>query len=108
MKTAIDQIFPENLFEKESLSPILKTLIDPSVVRPFECVGTREETKIGLYLAIREYGSRPLPFVLQQAKDLYLNRELDLEERTSALLSSWDEHHYLPEIIEQIVRKQVT
>src|SRR5262249_36602289 len=45
----IQKIFPENLFEKESLVPILQSLIDPQIVRPFECVGTREEMIVGLY-----------------------------------------------------------
>jgi len=107
VRTAMKEIFPENLFEKETLYSILQSLIDPSMVRPFECVGTREENMIGLYLAIQSFGNVSLPVLLQRAQEKYLAYEKNLEERAKVLLSGWDEKHFLPEKLEQILKKTI-
>jgi UDP-N-acetyl-alpha-D-muramoyl-L-alanyl-L-glutamate epimerase len=105
--TAIKEIFPENLYEKESLFPLVQSLIDSSKVRPFECVGTREENIIGLSLAVKQYGNDSLPPLLQKVYDQYLVHEQNIDERTAALLSSWNESHFLPEKLEKILHKEV-
>jgi UDP-N-acetyl-alpha-D-muramoyl-L-alanyl-L-glutamate epimerase len=102
------EIFPQNLYDKESLFPILQSLIDSSMVRPFECVGTREENITGLYLATKTFGDNPLPVLLQRAHDQYLSHESNLEDRSNTLLSSWDDHHFLPEKLEQILKNTIT
>ena len=45
------QIFPEHMFEKEDLLPIYRQLLGIEGFKPFECVGTTDETKAAFILA---------------------------------------------------------
>jgi hypothetical protein len=71
------KIFGKNLLEDKELNPILDALINDSVVKPFECVGTREEIKLAL-----------------ENKDL------------SNILSSWGQNN-LGEKYEKILKKAI-
>jgi UDP-N-acetyl-alpha-D-muramoyl-L-alanyl-L-glutamate epimerase len=42
------KIFGKNLLEDKKLDPILNSLINDNTVKPFECVGTREEIRLAL------------------------------------------------------------
>ncbi len=44
-------IFGENLFEKKALVPVYRMLLGIEGIKPFECVGTPEETQVAFYLA---------------------------------------------------------
>lgn len=48
LKDKTIDIFGKNLLEDESLKPMLNSLISETEVKPFECVGTREELKVAL------------------------------------------------------------
>lgn len=50
-KETVTKIFGENLFAKETLLPLYKELLGIEGFKPFECVGTPEETKVAFYLA---------------------------------------------------------
>src|SRR5574341_1430218 len=52
-------IFGRNLYEDTSLLPLFRELLGLTGIKPFECVGTPEETRLGLYLVgqKKEYGS---------------------------------------------------
>lgn len=47
-KDRLKQIFREDLLIKQELKPILKSLISKDEVKPFECVGTRDELQSAL------------------------------------------------------------
>lgn len=51
----LENIFGTNLFENEKLLQTLKELIGVLEVKPFECVGTKEEISTALNLAIKKY-----------------------------------------------------
>lgn len=42
------QVFPENLLKNDELKPVLDSLILENMVKPFECVGTRQEIRLAL------------------------------------------------------------
>lgn len=44
-------IFGENLFSKNSLLPIYRELLGIAGIKPFECVGTPEETQVAFHVA---------------------------------------------------------
>jgi hypothetical protein len=90
----IMRIFPENLFENSSLFPILEALVSESKVKPFECVATREEIKVALYLSMKSW-SEKLPSLLKLAKQRFLMREKNLKRRSARLLGSWDKNNNL-------------
>lgn len=50
LKDKIDLIFGKNLLEDKKLKPILNSLIDDNITKPFECVGTKHELRVALSL----------------------------------------------------------
>lgn len=99
-------IFSENVFEREELVDTALEMVEPDAVKPFECVGTREETLVALYLCCekaRAHGQQ-MPVVLQAVERRVLAREADLAARTQAILSAWNEEHALPENLEQLLK----
>ncbi len=52
-KEEVINIFGRNLFTDESLVILFKQLAGLELMKPFECVGTYEETKLALYLAYK-------------------------------------------------------
>jgi len=48
------EVFGKNLFEDANLMPLFRELLGLEGIKPFECVGTPEETQAALYLAIRQ------------------------------------------------------
>lgn len=48
LKDETIKIFGSNLLEDKSLSPVLDSLIEDHLVKPFECVGTRHELRVAL------------------------------------------------------------
>jgi hypothetical protein len=50
-KEMLLEIFDKNLFEDEDLLPVFKELLGTEGIKPFECVGTPEETKAAMIIA---------------------------------------------------------
>jgi len=50
-KKMLQEIFGKNLFDEESLQPFFRQLLGLEGFKPFECVGTPEETKAAFLLA---------------------------------------------------------
>ncbi len=50
-KSQLQELFGSNLFDKASLLPLYKELLGKEGFKPFECVGTPEETQVAFYMA---------------------------------------------------------
>jgi len=61
------KIFGKNLLEKEELQQTFNQLIGISAIKPFECVGTREETNIAIIktIEILNKKNKKLPLLLK-------------------------------------------
>ena len=70
----LENIFWENLFNREDLVVIFKELIWLSNHKPFECVGTYEESFLSAYNAINKYKEREY-LVLENIKNIVLEEE---------------------------------
>lgn len=81
-------IFGRNIFENESLKSMLDDLIDEDKIKPFECVGTREELKVALLMSIQKTSN--LPFLLSYAKEKLGGYNPDLQ-----ILNDWNEENFL-------------
>ncbi|MEP7167673.1 MAG: hypothetical protein ABI758_06900, partial [Candidatus Woesebacteria bacterium] len=55
----ITSIFGYPILENEALIPIIDELVGISEFKPFECVGTREESQVALYLALQKRPTAP-------------------------------------------------
>ena len=129
------KIFGKNLFEDPEGKPsasyragkkllsIMKQLIGEEKFKPFECVGTKKESLIAFYFALRSFTQRrvrgkpiiKLPFLLEYfEKNIlpkYLNLAPDrtgsgaeLETESKKLMNSWDEQHNLPKTFEKVLK----
>ncbi|HTK03610.1 MAG TPA: hypothetical protein VL401_02465 [Alphaproteobacteria bacterium] len=75
LKDKTIEVFGKNLLEDESLKPMLNSLISETEVKPFECVGTREELKFALGIGDKK------------------------------ILTSWNNKNNLPKEYEQLLKK---
>ncbi len=99
------EIFPKNLFEDLDLFPLLESMTDETKVKPLECVGTREETKVALFLSIARHKEENMPKLLKKVLDEILSKESNMTNRTKNLLISWGEEHNLQDRFETILKK---
>ncbi len=95
---AMGRIFQEDLFARADLVPLALQMLDHQQQKPFECVGTNEETLIAFYLCcqkIRHQG-HPLPPLLETIDRHMLQSQPDLPARAEAVLMAWNDQHALP------------
>jgi hypothetical protein len=99
-------IFGQDLFENSALMQFARELTGYGETKPFECVGTHEESIAAFYLsreqALREY--QALPALLAQIDAEILSQEGNLEQRAAAILTSWNPEHELPLPFEEILK----
>lgn len=108
-ETALVKIFSNNLFSDLSLLETAQELIGVSENKPFECVGTHEETIVAFYLCIQKYqkDGQPLPQLLEAIKQI-LDQEKELENRSGKILTAWNSQHLIPTSeIEELIHNQV-
>lgn len=105
----MQHIFGADLFAREELVPLALQLLLPDEQKPFECVGTREETQVVFSLCLeqaRARGKSPPP--LLRAVEPHLPPAPDERAaRAAALLASWDEQHALPAEMAAWLRAEV-
>ena len=62
----LNKIFGYDLLENANLLPLFIGLVNPDAVKPFECVGTKEEIKYSLNLALAKFDNKDdLPYLLK-------------------------------------------
>lgn len=105
----VTRIFGEDLFEREEALPLLQELLGLSRHKPFECVGTVEETLAALYLSLERAKARrdPLPPILRYVEAHLLPKHPDLPGRAQGILSGWSEHHYVPQEYAQLLKDRI-
>ncbi len=105
------QIFHSNLFENPNLVETALKLTDQERAKPFECVGTYQESIAAFYLSIKKYEKEQtsLPPVLQAVKQKVLVKYKDsgLETQAQDLLTSWHKKHHLDQQLTAILQKEL-
>lgn len=93
-KEGLVAIFDSDLFEKKELLDTLKELIGEKPVKPFECVGTRKEALVALYLS---YKNTPdLPYLLDYFKKKVLPKRKDWEQISLEVMDHWNKKNFIP------------
>ncbi|OHA17762.1 MAG: hypothetical protein A2664_04090 [Candidatus Taylorbacteria bacterium RIFCSPHIGHO2_01_FULL_46_22b] len=88
-KEKLVSIFGKNLFADEKLLPIYRELLGLEAFKPFECVGTPEETKLAFLLA-HQKGEYEADIVMKQFVSL-CSKEFDsIEKYQAKLLPHYD------------------
>lgn len=87
-------LFGADLFRKQSLVSLHRELLGLEIVKPFDCVGTPEETQLALYLA-RERGEFAGSAVMRLFEDNFSGR-LEVIRRSEKILLAKNPHVKLP------------
>lgn len=107
--TALKAIFSADLFANTELIPLAVQLFHADEQKPFECVGTREETLLTFALCVQTAHERgePLPPLLHYLEDQFLRDQSDLSTRATALLTSWNDQHTIPPDLIPWLKRQI-
>lgn len=105
----LGHVFHHDLFGREDLLPLARELAGLADQKPFECVGTHEESLVAFYLAAEKFRARgeALPVILQAIHDEGLVNQPDMMERARTLLHEWNEQNAIPEHLVDNLRSQL-
>ena len=97
-------LFGENLFNKESLKETFIDLTGNGKLKPFECVGTKEEVEyaISKTISIYEENNKELPILLKYYKDNYKLVDLDTN-----LLTTYNDDNNNTEELNKILKEKI-
>lgn len=94
------KIFKKNLFEDKKLKPIMLQLIKN---KPFECVGTKEESLLAFYLSFEKAKEKNY-YLLD-----YLNKNNYFKNiKPKKFLNNFSKKHHLPKKFETILKNEIT
>ncbi len=90
-------IFKDNLFEKDSLLGMMLELIGEREVKPFECVGTRKESLVALYLSLQKAkeGGR-VPLLLQYFEIEIIPKHRNWDKMVKEVMEHWNDKNNVP------------
>ncbi len=98
------KIFGKNLFKDKSLKPLLEKMLGLKGFKPFECLGTKKEIELGLYLSLlktKEEGKK-LPFLLSFFENYMLKNDKNIK-RSVNILTSFDKKNNIPKDIKYFI-----
>jgi hypothetical protein len=117
----IVSIFGQNLFNKPELINLALALLGKKETKPFECVGTTQESLVAFYLSYLSAGGLKLaeilelgvsavknkkqPPLLKKIWDQVLSKENNLEKRAAKILNSWNNQNLLDGQLSNILRQ---
>ena len=101
-------IFGADLFAWEGSAEVLQALLGLDREKPFECVGTREETLAAIYLCVEKIKKRGirLPVALREIEKTVLAKRRDLPELAHRIFTAWTDQHHLPRNLAQFLADQ--
>jgi len=105
----VTRIFGEDLFERAEAIPMIRELLGFVEHKPFECVGTREEMLVALYLGSQQAKARyrTLPAVLRYVEADIVPQHPDLPQRVRSILCAWSDQHHLPIEYADLLKKHL-
>ncbi len=110
-ETLTSSVFSHNLFEDEDLSETALALTGQTDKKPFECVGTFEETQVAFYLSVQKHleKNRQLPPVLDliQNKLLESRSEQYWQKQTEEILTAWNPDHNLDKQLVTLIKTYI-
>ena len=101
-KKELIKIFSKNLYADQKLKSLFWELLGKGNFKPFECVGTPEEMKVGMWLA-SERGEFDHDFIMKKFKKEILSRLKDIKKLERKVMRSSGQHN-VPEGFLQYLR----
>jgi len=102
----LESVFGTNLLREVDLWPLLRQLSGMTDSKPFDCIGTLDEVNAALQMTIKKLPEKGLPELLILYKDSSMySQYLDID--SGALLTTFNENHFLPEEFEKLLRSKI-
>lgn len=107
-KRTISNIFEEDLLNNSKLYDIFMGLINPSLNKPFECVGTKEEINLSINTIIKKYEKEmsPFPYLIKRYIEetrFEYKEESDYQRAKDRLSKYWNENNNLNERFKELL-----
>lgn len=107
----IQSIFgEEDYFNKPTIQKHIIDLVGLGDHKPFECVGTVDESRLAVSLSIhkyQQYGLQLPPFLDELASRLKINSENTVEIIKKQIKTEWDKRNFLPPQYEQLLKNKL-
>lgn len=100
------KIFGKNLFEDQTLIPLMEELVGERRFKPFECVGTTKESLGAFYLCLKKTHP-PLPILLKHFRQHIGKKHFDLYESSEKIVGSWNSQHAIPLNLEKHLKSML-
>lgn len=95
----MDRIFGEDYFKKEKVGKFVIDLVGLGENKPFECVGTAEESKLAIALSVEKYrkeGKEVPPLLTTLSQRLGISGEAALSVLKERESNEWGQENFLP------------
>lgn len=97
-----------NLFEDKNLLPLMLQLTGEKGFKPFECVGTKRESRVAFYLSWKKANKEgEKPYLLNYFKKKLLPKYKNIEEDSKKIINSWSKQHNLPKNLERVLKNKL-
>lgn len=106
----IIEIFGRNILDEDKFMEMGKSLIGVGGnLKPFDCVGTHQESKTAVYLGIKKAQALKIsvPKVLQILRKLISEDDLQMGINAENVLKNWNGENGLPKKYEDLLRKEL-
>lgn len=101
-------LFGQDVLANQRLLPTLLELVGQLPTKPFECVGTHEESIVAVQLCIQQYQAEniPLPILLEKSISDFLPAS-GQEGRAFSVLKSWNDQHAIPFHLVDLLQQRI-
>ncbi len=103
----LTNIFGGDLFTKPATQKYIRDLTGLGEHKPFDCVGTVDETKLAVALSAKKYrmlGDTIPPFLASLEKDLGINEDKTIKMLERKITDEWDDENFLPPDYARLLR----
>lgn len=103
-------IFGSDLFEQSKIQRHILDLVGLGPYKPFDCVGTKEESVIAIVLSIKKYqaNNKPVPNFLLFLKEKLNFSDEDIKQVSDELMASWSNENFLPPEYAQLLKERIS
>jgi hypothetical protein len=90
-------IFGKEMLADVTLKPYIEELIGQTEYKPFECIGTIEESQVALWMTAKRYQDKTLPALLEPFASYLSDHAQRLEVLSKTLLAQRSDEHCIPD-----------
>lgn len=104
------EIFGNDYYFTPEIGEHVRDLVGLGKHKPFECVGTEEESKLAIALSIRKYreSKEPVPpLLLNLEKELGITTQSTIKMLEDRVNGKWNEKNFLPKEYAEILKKAI-